>query len=113
MFILGHERLTPRRRLTLNPHGIHSHGVGPVRRVISGGILVGMSRREGMGGLEAEGSGGDGLADGVGGDGVTLGVDEGLGEGGATGGLRGRSRRTVPHILRPWLVDISTPPCDL
>ena len=96
MFILGHERLTPRRRLTLNPHG-----VGPVRRVISGGILVRMSRRDGMGGLGAEGSGGDGLADGVGGDGVILGVDGGLGEGGATGGLGGR---TAPHKLRPWLV---------
>ena len=47
-----HERFPLRRRcrLTHHPHGTHSHGVGLVRNVNNGGILVMTFNRDGMGG---------------------------------------------------------------
>ena len=55
-----------RRRLTHHPHGTRSHGVGLVRKDISGGIRVMTSSRAGMAGRR------------------------GILEGGATGGLGGQ-----------------------
>ena len=44
-----------RRRFTHHPHGTHSHGVGPVRRVIRGGMRVITSSRAGMAGVRGLG----------------------------------------------------------
>ena len=87
-----------RRRLTHHPHGTHRHGVGLVHRVISGGILVITSSREGMDGLGEGGLGGQHLSC----DPCRRGISEGGGEVFGQQGLSNTALCNMGWATRRW-----------